>query len=193
MSLETITPPAAPAVSLDDVIDHVRLILEDDVLPDEELVTLYRETAIGRIEAETGRALINRTLRFKADRFCQAIALPVAPVVSVSSVGYVDANGDLQTLDASAYSLVDRLDWPRIVPSYGLSFPATRQVPEAVTVEFVAGYGAADADVPGELRTAVLQTTAGLYAYREDVTTAGLGRLPNGVERLIADFVRWSL
>jgi uncharacterized phiE125 gp8 family phage protein len=68
------------------------------------------------------------------------IWLPKPPLQSVSSIQYVDAAGDTQTLAAANYR-VDADDEPaRITPAYGLSWPTARQVTKAVTVIFIAGH-----------------------------------------------------
>ena len=80
------------------------------------------------------------------------IWVPKAPLISVTSVSYVDANGDTQTWSSSLYT-VDAPAGPKarvgcIVPNYGQVFPTTRTVVNAVTIRFVAGYGAASAVPP---------------------------------------------
>jgi uncharacterized phiE125 gp8 family phage protein len=77
------------------------------------------------------------------------IWLPKAPLVSVTSVSYVDTAGVTQTWSSTLYT-VDAPVGPKarvgcIVPNYGQIFPSTRDVVNAVTVRFVAGYGAAAA------------------------------------------------
>ena len=110
-------------------------------------------------ETFTHRAFITQTWDLKLDGFpCsdEAIRLPKAPLISVTSVTYLDSNGDSQTWSASLYT-VDAPTGPkaergRIVPNYGQYFPTTRDVVNAVTVRFVAGYGAASA-VPRLVKT----------------------------------------
>src|SRR4051812_27723432 len=103
-------------------------------------------------ETFTHRAFITQTWDDKRCGFpCygEPIELPKAPLISVTSVSYVDANGDTQTWATSNYSV----DAPagsearpgRIVPGYTVSYPTIRAIENAVTVRFVAGYGAASA------------------------------------------------
>jgi uncharacterized phiE125 gp8 family phage protein len=110
-------------------------------------------------ETFTHRAFITQTHDLKLDGFpCSddAIRLPKAPLISITSVTYVDTNGDTQTWSNTLYT-VDAPSGPkaergRIVPNYGQVFPSTRDVINAVTVRFVAGYGAASA-VPSLIKT----------------------------------------
>lgn len=101
-------------------------------------------------ETFTHRAFITQTWDDKRRGFPssgEAIWLPKPPLVSVTSVTYVDTNGATQTWSASLYT-VDAPAGPKarggcLVPNYGESYPATRDQVNAVTIRFVAGYGAA--------------------------------------------------
>lgn len=67
------------------------------------------------------------------------------PLQSVTSITYVDTAGATQTLAADQYTVDTKSQPARITPAYGVSWPATREQANAVTVRFVAGYGAASA------------------------------------------------
>jgi len=117
-------------------------------------------------ETFTHRAFITQTWDLKLDAFpCDgAIEIPQAPLLTASSspastdpvVTYVDTAGATQTWNAALYT-VDAPSGPkarlgRIEPIYGGVFPSTRDVVNAVTVRFYAGYGAAAA-VPSLIKT----------------------------------------
>ncbi len=102
-------------------------------------------------ETFTHRAFITQTWDDRRYGFpCDGVIwLPKAPLVSVTSVSYVDPAGATQTWSSALYT-VDAPSGPKarvgcIVPNYGEIFPATRDVVNAVTIRFVAGYGAASA------------------------------------------------
>ena len=102
-------------------------------------------------ETFTHRGFITQTWDLKLGGFpCDdVIWLPKAPLVSVTSVTYVDPAGATQTWSSALYT-VDAPAGPKaragcLVPNYGQAFPSTRDVVNAVTVRFVAGYGAAAA------------------------------------------------
>jgi len=104
-------------------------------------------------ETFTHRAFVTQTWDDKRDGFPgssdDAIELPKAPLISVTSVSYVDANGVTQAWSSTLYT-VDAPAGPKarsgyLVPNYGQVFPTTRDVPNAVTIRFVAGYGVASA------------------------------------------------
>ena len=54
----------------------------------------------------------------------------------------------------------------------------------AVTITFVAGYGAAD-QVPDEAKHAIKLILGHLYENREDVSTAPLRAIPQGARNLL--------
>ena len=191
MTTVVITPPAADAVALEEIYDHLRLIdTGEDPDPQDDLLDLLRSAAVEKIEAETGLALISRTLQTTFDCFSERLALPIAPIVSISRITYLDSSGDEQTLALSDFALVDRIDDPGIISGYGKTWPATWDFPGSVTVEYVAGFGDAAEDVPGGIRVAILKTIGGLHEYREDIGAAALHALPEGVKSLIANHIR---
>ncbi len=86
---------------------------------------------------------------------------------------------------ASVWRLVQDLQRPRIVPLGG-ALPAVPQG-GAVEILFEAGFGAAWADVPADLRQAVLLLAAQYYEMRQEAGP-GQGAMPFGVMALIE---RW--
>jgi uncharacterized phiE125 gp8 family phage protein len=160
MSLTLVTAPALEPVSLAEAKVHLRVTVADEDALIDGLIRAAREY----VETFTHRALITQTWDLKLDRFpSDAIRLPHAPLVSVTSVSYLDTAGATQTWSASLYT-VDAPSGPKarsgqIVPAYGESFPSTRGVVNAVTVRFLAGYGATAAAavtaVPASLKAAI--------------------------------------
>lgn len=158
MSLFLVTAPEVEPVTAAEAKLHLRVDGSDE----DELITALIVAAREYVENFTHRALIYQTWDLKLDGFpCwnEAIWLPKAPASSVTSVTYVDANGVTQTWSSSLYTT----DFPtgvqarrgRIVPAYGQYFPDTRRVINAVTVQFVAGYGASGSAVPAGLKSAM--------------------------------------
>jgi uncharacterized phiE125 gp8 family phage protein len=118
------------------------------------------------------RAYISQTLEMRMDCFPRhggVIQLPRANALSVSSISYVDSNGDDQTLSTDIYD-VDIYSKPaRITESYGQVWPNTRRVVNAVTVTYVAGYGTTREDVPGTIKAAMKLLMAHWFENREEV------------------------
>lgn len=167
-SLVVVTPPAAWPVSVAEARQHLRV----DVPDEDQLLQRLIEAATQWCEEQCARRFLSATLRWRLDRFPGVIELPRAPVLSVSSLQYLDGAGVLQTLAAAAYQ-VDLEDEPaRIAPAPGTEWPSTQlDALAAVRVEFVAGYGASSAAVPQGIREAVLVRVGDLYANRESVVT----------------------
>ena len=182
MGYEIVTEPAEEPVSLQEAKDHLRV----EVTTDDALIARLITDAREWVERFTRRALVTQTRRLWAYQFpdcyfdqdgigrdsacrdCTAVLLPGGKVQSVSNVKYVDAAGTLQTLAGSEYSLdaKDPQKHARLVPAYGKSWPGTRSEPNAVQVEYIAGYGAAAA-VPAIVKQAVLLHAGWHYENRE--------------------------
>lgn len=155
MALKLITPPAAEPLTVADMAAHLRCDLTDQALYIEALIKAAREAA----ENETARALITQTWDLTLDAFPvvsnrnprAGISLPLPPLVSITSITYIDTAGITQTCVPSTYLCESSTDSAIIVPSYGQSWPATRNQLGAVTVRFACGYGNAAA-VPEAIR-----------------------------------------
>ncbi len=132
-------------------------------------------------------------MRFTADAFGTALVIPVSPVISISSVTYVDADGATQTLAGSAYALIDKTETPTLYPVYGTEWPTVRDFPGSVVVTFDAGYGEAMEDIPAPLRQAVLQSVADALRFGGNVATTSTMELPASARRLCMNFRRvWA-
>lgn len=185
MSLRLITPPAETPVTLAEVAAHLRA----DLSAETALVGVYISAVTGKAESYLKRSIITQTLRLSLDRFpVGGLRLPAGPVQSITSAKYLDADGIQQTLDPAAYQLASD---DTLHPAYGLSWPTGRRQPDAVKIEYVAGYGLAAA-VPAEIKAWMLLNVANLYENRETVvignTVNELDTLANG---LIDPLVNW--
>ncbi len=175
MRLKLVTPPAVEPVTTADMQVQSRITLDSsETAWATALVTAVRL----QVEAQLSRALITQTWMGYLDGFplpCRlnpfsAIDLPIAPVQSVSQITYYDTDNALQTLSPTAYS-VDINDEPgRIYPSVGNSWPETStDMPNAVMVQFVAGYGDTASTVPACIIQWMLVQLANLYENRESI------------------------
>jgi len=131
------------------------------------------------VETFTRRALVTQTWDLLLDCFpTELIRPPKPPLQSVSSINYVDANGVTPTLWAAAKYIVDapegeQAERGRITLAYGEVFPVTRDIANAVTIEFIAGYGAAG-NVPQGIKQAMLLMIGHWYANREAVNVGNI-------------------
>jgi uncharacterized phiE125 gp8 family phage protein len=164
-SLTVVTRPTAEPITVADAKLWLRLdhTAEDTLL--ESLIQIVRE----QVE-DHGIAVMTQTWDLRLDRFPSVIRIPKTPVQEVSSISYVDANGDTQTLAAANYTVDLYATQARIVPAYGTSWPSTRSEPNAVTVRFIAGYGsgATPAEIPERILHAMRLAITTAYAMRAD-------------------------
>ena len=171
--------PAIEPVSFADMEDHARI--SDADLVEQGYVESLVAKARRYVERTLSRQLITATWQLSLEAFPEEIELWKLPVQSVASIQYVDADGVAQTLDEDQYQVdVAGQDVPaRIKPAYGCSWPTTRgDTYGAVTVTFLAGYGAESEDVPETIRHGIELLTAHLYRLREPVN---VGYIVNAV------------
>lgn len=173
-----VTAPAGEPVTLAEAKAQCEVTHTDHDTMISSFITVARKHIDGP-EGWLGRCIVEQTWDLKLDDFPLSngrIVLPTAPLISVTSVSYVDLEGNTQTWAASNYQVVNggaRRSW--IEEAYGKSWPAARGVSDAVTVRYVAGYEADDsgspvdytANVPAPIRQAILIMVADLYRYRE--------------------------
>lgn len=187
-----VTPPAKLAVTLGELKSHARI---DNDLQDANLYG-WLVTAIREAQSETGRQLINATYdeTFNAwpcadDWGDRAFRLRWAPLVSVSSVKYLDTAGVQQTLDPANYR-ADVVRAPgRVVFKRGTSFPSLYDDSQTITVRYVAGYGAEMHDVPEEIRQWIIVRVVTRDAFREAFSERAAHELPaRFVDGLLDDY-----
>jgi uncharacterized phiE125 gp8 family phage protein len=173
MMLALVTAPIVDPVSLTELKAHLNL---DDVNlagGDNDLLKIYLDAALAMVDGRAGelqRALITQTWDLRLDCFpsgAGSIELPLAPVQSVTSVTYVDSDGDSQTVSSYQVVGIGTHDLSDVAPAFAATWPSTRAELEAVVVRFVAGYGDEPSDVPARIRRAILLRAAGMYAERE--------------------------
>ena len=107
-----------------------------------------------QVEHDARLSLINQTRIRKQDAFPAESYIPLRkPLVSVTSLQYIDTSGNSQTWDSSNYEV----DTNRgvIWLAYSIDWPNTRDIQNAVTVTYVSGHGTTRASVAEAARAAV--------------------------------------
>lgn len=181
MSEKLIVPPAFEPVSLTEA--KAQMIIETSAYDD--LVSNKIQAAREWVENYCGRAIVAQTWRTKLDRFpCGVIRLNRPPLLSVTSIAYIDTAGDSQTLSASAY-IVDTDSEPgRIAEAYGYTWPDTQDRIGAVTITSVHGYGGTEdspldlSGIPLDIKECILILATELFQHRE-MSVVGLSREVN--------------
>jgi len=179
-ALKTYAAPTVEPLTVDQVMEHLRLDEYETMLP------LLIASARASAEAATSLALMTQTLDLYLDAFPAAeIILPRSPLQSVTSITYTDTDGATQTLAASEYLVDTASAPPRIVPAYGKSWPSTRQQINAVKVRFVCGHTDA-ASVPADVKAWMLLSIGTAYEHRESIATGeDFVEMPH-IDRLVA-------
>lgn len=165
---------------------------------EDSLLNGYLVAATRFCEQRTHRAFMQSTWRWTGKNFPTRLdsdlcwRVPVAPLVSVTSVQYW--SGTLQTLNASNY-IVDTTNIPGRIQFN--SMPSVDDRPEAVQINFVAGYGASGADdtaqraaVPQEIDNIILMLVGTYYDNRQTMMIDGTvdSRLQDWVDSQLSHY-----
>jgi uncharacterized phiE125 gp8 family phage protein len=182
ISLKRTTSPSSYPVTLARVKEHLRVTWSSE----DDLITAYLAAAVNQAQAESNLQFIDATYKLYLDNFPVnllseipaedrfAIRIPVGPVTAITSVEYIDANGDTQTVSASNYYV--GLNTGRIVPAVAWPIVYIPR-PESVIVTLQAGWANAAA-VPSEIVSAILLMVADKYANRGDGQSQARGLPP---------------
>jgi uncharacterized phiE125 gp8 family phage protein len=190
-SIRVLSQPAVEPVTLYEAKVHLRVDTDDeDVL----LAALIRAARV-RCEQHTRRSFITQTIRYSSDRMPDfegnwltsersiwaGVELPRPPFRSLVAVSYATDTRDAIPLDPAEYRISSGGDEPSRLMLRGPFIQALPREFDAVTVDYVAGYGDRGIDVPDPLRQAVLVTVASMYEDREGATLptgSGQGEAP---------------
>lgn len=154
-----ITPPAQAPLSLADA----KLFLRRDDASLDRTLQLMVDASLGELQSATGVRLIDQAVEVQADCFADLGALNIGPVTQVQEIRYTDLAGAEAVMSIDAYQLVGAGLDRRVVAATGAVLPAMRPGRGAITARLAVGYGAAPADVPQELRWALLALVRGKF------------------------------
>jgi uncharacterized phiE125 gp8 family phage protein len=188
MILTEVTTILGAALPVQELKDQLRLGSGfADAGMQDGLIEAYLRAAIAAVEGRIGKVLLARQFNWRLEnwRGLSEQPLPVAPVTEIVSISVFDATGTETAISDTSYTLVPDTHRPKVV-ARGVLFP---NVPEDGRIEIVfdAGFGAIWAEVPADLKQAVLLLAAGFYENRHDTTAQPAG-LPQSVQVLIE---RW--
>ena len=212
---DVIVQPAIEPVTL----AEAKLRLEEIDSVHDSFITMLIGSARMYAEGYCNRSFITQTRRMTLDAFPSpysnlldssyryaanapvgftggCITLNRGPVISVSSIVYVDADGTTVTVTSPttpAYNIDLSGHGGRITPGYGQSWPIARRQMAAVKVNYIAGYGPLAADVPLGIRNWILLRVSTLFQNREEVAVLPRGSvsaLPY-VDCLLDDFIAY--
>ena len=175
LTIVTAAPDELP-VDLDRFKSQARI----DATTEDALLRAYLRAAIAYLDGPTGilgRALMTQTWYWRLDDWSEfqdmgggiyGIEAPLPPLLSVTSISYIDVNNTTQTWASSNYQ-ADIYSTPgRIALAPAVSLPSLygNGKVNQVTIRFVAGYGASPTDVPEDIRLAITLIAAHWYERR---------------------------
>ncbi len=181
MAWRVSTAPDDEPVSLAEAKLHLRVDMTDDDDLITGLITAAREWS----EGYQNRAYITQTITLTLDEFPETFELPQAPLISVTSIKYIDTAGVQQTLSTDVYDVDTESEPGRVALAYSQCWPTIRGDINSVEVIFQAGYGDAGADVPASVKSAMKLLIGHLYEHREMVSEIKTTEVPMTVKSLL--------
>lgn len=177
-------PIIAAPVDLPVTIDEVKAQAIVDFSDDDVLLQSYIVAATAYLDGENGilgRALMSQSVSQSFADFSN-LTLSYGPASSIVSVEYYDETNAVQTL-AGASLLQTNVG---SCVYFDGDFAAVYDRPDAVTVNYIAGYADA-ASVPASIKLAITMLAASWYCMRETVSDDEKAFIvPFGVQYLIA-------
>lgn len=185
MSLQVSSAPAGYPVTLEEVKDFLRITHDES---DSDLGILIAAAA-EHAQNQLRRSLLTQTLIYRRDAFPSGgFFLPRPPLQSVTSVAYLDTDGNSQVFDSANYQIDTTGVKGRIAPIETQVWPDTQTgTYNTVTITYVAGYGNRS-QVPHTIRHAMLMHIAHMYRAREAYSGLTFNEVPMGYEAMIGPF-----
>ncbi len=184
MTLIRTVEPSAEPVTLAEAKAHLRI----DHAGDDELLEGLIRAARQEVERSAGLALIDQDWRLVLDRWPRSgrAIIAIHPIREILSVTVFGSEGEASLLDPAGYE-TDTLSRPARV--HFNEMPAPTRTMNGIEIDFRAGFGEAGADVPDQLKRAILILVAHWYEFR-----SGFGpddqpvSWPGGYDRLLAGY-----
>jgi uncharacterized phiE125 gp8 family phage protein len=168
---------------------EVKNYLKVDDSTDDTLIAAMTKAARTEVESRQNISTLNKTIVQRLERFPSSykvasdyenvIKCLVYPLVSVTSITYLDENGLSQVLSPSLYE-VDTYSGI-IAEAVDQDFPDTYLSLNDVTITYVAGFGSNSTDCPADIRIAVLKLIAAMYDNR----TNSIQRMPTAADIIL--------
>jgi uncharacterized phiE125 gp8 family phage protein len=165
------------AISLEAARSAARV--DGDELDGEVLTAAAGYTADA--EHETQRCFILQPWRASWKQFPPALQLRHSPLAHVASIRFYDQDGVQRTLDPQDYVIDSDSEPACIFPASGRAWPATAQRPNAVSVEYSAGYGPDESTVPAAVKMYVIAKVQQQFSPVANAKSENFDRLLDGL------------
>ena len=191
-----VTAAQSEPLSLEQATEHVRIDSNDDLVYLNSLVSVAREY----VDSVTGKVSVKTTFKVVApswhalingsddalvipQRNIYSIPLFRAPLVSVSSVKYYPPSTEtLTTVSAGDYRVITLTDIGMV--QFKETPPEHEDRPDAVQIEFIAGYSA-PCNVPPVLAHAQKMLVAHLYENRMPAAFTSISEIPYTLKAML--------
>ena len=181
--------PALHPISYDQVKPFARITEDSEAV----IMAGYAiPAAVAWAEKFCNRAFITQTWKVTASTFSemlsddsdfgQVLRLPIASLLTLSSITYLDADSVSQSFSTSYVHVVTSVDPGFLKLKSDYSWPSTDASPEAVSITFTAGYGPAVTDVPEYLRTVLMLLAVHIFENRTAKD------IPDAIAQMLAEF-----
>lgn len=184
-----LTAPTVEPVTLAEVKAH--LVIEHG--ESDELLLGMITAARRHVEQYTRRPLVRQKWRMFMDQFSDNVDLRPAPVREVDQIQYIDIDGVTQTVATSAYVFNEAEQTVR--RAFNEPWPSARWQSNAVWIDSWSGYYstatspiALRAEVPRDLRQAILMVIEDLYEFRGKAVVGTIYSKTRTIEALLAPY-----
>jgi len=193
MAYKIIIAATTEPILLAEARDHLRIEAfgSPEAHPDDAKIELLISSAREWCEQYTGRALAQQTIEVAYDNFPEnGIELPLTPVISITSIKYIDPQGIENTLANTVYALDDYSQPNWIVLQANQIWPTTNGVANNVKIRLTVGN--TTSNIPKAIKSAMLLLVGNLYENRqEDIAATSrvtFNSLPLGVYNLLQPY-----
>jgi len=174
MTLIRITAPASYPVTTADAKANGRIDYSDE----DALIASLISAATSHAERYTGLAFVAQTWEAVLDSFPADLDVTLGPIVSITSIKYLDIAGVEQTVPILDYVFDNAALTARIRPV--VSWPAAKKVINSVRVRFVVGSGC-----PDEIKQAILMLVQHWWENRAASSESGAKEVPMATTMLL--------
>ncbi len=163
-SLNRSVDPTSEPLAIIEVKSWLGITTKLDDLLLRNLITTARD----KFETDARTQLMTQTWVQKLDRFPSgnSIELVRYPVQTLTSITYLDTNGDSQTWSSASYELDTSRKPSLVYLAFNEIYPTTRTIQNAVTITTVCGFTSID-NVPRYAKQAMLLRIGSMYKDRE--------------------------
>jgi uncharacterized phiE125 gp8 family phage protein len=200
--LTRVTQPDVEPVEIEDVEAWIPVTEGSD----DGVLTALIARAREELEDHLGRCFVESEwqLTLDADDLTdlREIRLPRPPLISIDSVTFYDIDGTSTTIDSSTYYWTQTGEIGRLRLKHDEDWPSNPREVSALVIAFTSGYGDTASDIPGAIKTGVLELCTFWYRNRGEGVVfnrfvspaeASVRSTPPQVKRVLERLSRWRV